>query len=221
MKIGKRIKGYYRIDGIKYPSVTTIIGSMGVPSELLYWYGKVGINEAEKVKRKAGRYGTKLHQCFNKYYFTGSRDIDIRGYERRIDQVNDWIIGNGLAPVWGERVLWDKDLRFAGTADGLFIRNNIKGNREEYILIDWKTGRERVFDEILQCATYASRIDGFTDGRVGGCSIHVGKNDDERVKFRYFSPFALMEAFEMFKHILCLYEYRKNLTTFLRKGVSV
>jgi hypothetical protein len=54
----KRIKNKR---GKDIPSVTEIIGILDKPF-LRYWYGKLGTEECEKIKRESAEYGTSLHE---------------------------------------------------------------------------------------------------------------------------------------------------------------
>jgi hypothetical protein len=59
---------YVTPEGNRYPSVTTVISAREKP-ELKKWKEKVGVKEAEAIKKRAGNRGTKVHKLAE-YYIT-------------------------------------------------------------------------------------------------------------------------------------------------------
>lgn len=61
---------YYIVDEekqIKLPSVTTILGEMMDKSGLLEWQKRVGLEQAEKIAKKAANRGTFMHAVLENY----------------------------------------------------------------------------------------------------------------------------------------------------------
>lgn len=63
-------KRYYVIGEHKYPSVTTILGSMTDSSGLDKWRQRIGEDEANKISKFSANRGTIMHQMIE--YFLGS-----------------------------------------------------------------------------------------------------------------------------------------------------
>lgn len=75
-------KRYYNIDeGKKYPSVTTILGSMTDKSGIAEWRKRVGDKEADRISNFSANRGTVMHQLNE--YFLGSKKKTAR--ERLIE----------------------------------------------------------------------------------------------------------------------------------------
>lgn len=56
--------------GQDIPSVTEIIGILDKPF-LRFWYGNLGTEECEKIKRESAAFGTKIHAEVSKYLTDG------------------------------------------------------------------------------------------------------------------------------------------------------
>ena len=64
-------KRYYNIgEGIKYPSVTTILGAMTDKSGIDKWRKRVGEEKADAISKFSANRGTVMHQLCE--YFLGS-----------------------------------------------------------------------------------------------------------------------------------------------------
>jgi genome maintenance exonuclease 1 len=63
-------KRYYVIGEHKYPSVTTVLGSMTDSSGLDKWRKKIGEEEADRISKFSANRGTIMHQMIE--YFLGS-----------------------------------------------------------------------------------------------------------------------------------------------------
>ena len=88
-------KRYYNIgEGIKYPSVTTILGAMTDKSGIDKWRKRVGEEKADAISKFSANRGTVMHQLCE--YFLGSDKETQR--ERLIDaqtQIGTFVIDNG------------------------------------------------------------------------------------------------------------------------------
>ena len=88
-------KRYYNIgEGIKYPSVTTILGAMTDKSGIDKWRKRVGDKKADAISKFSANRGTVMHQLCE--YFLGSDKETQR--ERLIDaqtQIGTFVIDNG------------------------------------------------------------------------------------------------------------------------------
>jgi CRISPR/Cas system-associated exonuclease Cas4 (RecB family) len=70
-------KRYYNLGkGIKYPSVTTILGAMTDKSGIDKWRKRVGDKEADRISKFSANRGTVMHQFCE--YFLGSEKETVR-----------------------------------------------------------------------------------------------------------------------------------------------
>ena len=202
-EIKKRNKlGLYTVDGEPYRSVTTIIRFMGAPQSLIYWYGKYGTAEANRLTEAHANYGKEVHKACDEAIFKG-RDCMDSEYASRIAAVTAWIEQQGFTPVGGEQTVYNPDLHYAGTVDGILKAS------DSTIIIDFKTRREHRFEEALQLAAYANcPMVQATSAYI----IRMGKTAQYLPEYTLYTKEELATAFEMFKKMLELYNYKKTLS---------
>lgn len=202
MKIKKRKKGYYGVGDERYPSVTTIINAMGVAQELIYWYGKLGYEEANRVKERSGIYGTKLHKAFNSFLFSDDLKIDDQ-YTERLIQFQEWMEKNGYIPIKGEFVVVNATHKYAGTCDLL-----LQGDDGRHAILDFKTGRERKWQELMQLAAYSccDELPDITDVY----SVHVGKTQDAKITITHYGSEDITHGMLAFQSLLDVYKFKKE-----------
>jgi hypothetical protein len=120
MTYARRVDGWYWEDGVPYPSVTAVLGHLG-GRELSEWYGRVGLEEAERVRTTAAEAGTSVHALI-RWTLRGSRvdlagrpadDLVRIGYEAWFG----WARAHRLRPVLTEQYLRHPVLQYAGTMD--------------------------------------------------------------------------------------------------------
>jgi len=111
-------KRHYLVEGIPYPSVTTVLSSL-TKDGLQNWIKKVGVENAEKIKNAAADRGTKLHQMCEDYlhnkpdFAKGMMPPIIALFKQVqpwLDEHVDFIYGNELA-------LYSHSLHTAGRCD--------------------------------------------------------------------------------------------------------
>ena len=89
---------HYKIDGERYPSVTTIL-AMLEKSGLAQWRGAVGNAEADRISREATDYGTAIHALVeqvnrgNRGPFGEPDDTFVQPYVRWFDENVSTVIG--------------------------------------------------------------------------------------------------------------------------------
>jgi hypothetical protein len=101
--------------------------------------------------KEASQAGTKMHfdiECF--YNNVEVDDIGKNTIEYKYFQAfhNDYVVKGGLEPYRTEWMIYDKELRFAGSVDMLY--QNPDGTLEIY---DWKRSKEIKFDNRWQSGT--------------------------------------------------------------------
>lgn len=87
-------KRYYIIDeNIKYPSVTTILGSMSDKSGLDDWIKRVGKKEADRISKFSANRGTIMHQLCE-YYLTSPNEDPFKKLNDAKKELKNFIKNN-------------------------------------------------------------------------------------------------------------------------------
>jgi hypothetical protein len=149
---GKRV--YATPDGKKYPSVTTVLGS--IPNPFLHeWRAKVGKVEAQKISNRAANRGTKLHGLCEAYLKSEPVAFAPADFEVKELFNHMKVELNKIEEVHAlEKRIWSHKLRVAGTVDCI-----AKIDGKMYI-VDFKTSsrfksREDIDSYFMQCAAYS------------------------------------------------------------------
>ena len=148
---------YATPEGIRYPSVTTVIGQYLDKSWLYAWQERMGKDKAQEYTNKAARRGSQLHKIVEKYLL--NEELGFMSVETKMlfDSIKD-VLDQRISLVYGvEYPLYSHRLKTAGKADGIVIFDNKK------TIFDLKTSsREKNEDEILgyflQTSTYALMV---------------------------------------------------------------
>jgi CRISPR/Cas system-associated exonuclease Cas4 (RecB family) len=130
-------KRYYTLpDGIKLPSVTTVLGALKKDA-IMAWRRKVGEDVANAISKKATSRGTNVHTICENYlnnkddYMKGIMPdalemfISLKPYLNKINNIH-----------YQEQALWSKQLGMAGRVDC------IAEYEGELSVIDFKTSRK-------------------------------------------------------------------------------
>lgn len=151
---------HYKVDGERYPSVTTVLTILE-KSGLAKWRGSVGNAEADRIGKEAADYGTAIHALVeqinlgNRGPFGEPDDTVVKAYI-------DWYDENVAAVLGAERLCISRQLKYAGTADGVVM---LKGDTDATV-IDLKTSKTDLGQRewALQLAAYALALeeDGIT-----------------------------------------------------------
>lgn len=162
------------VDGIWYPSITTIIGAQPHPW-LDTWRAKWGSLADRKVKA-ASDVGTQFHSCVEQYLDTGGYIIpSTSSYYSRVNGMMQsfiqWAVSvNGEVHATELKVI-SKLHTFSGTLDGVGL---FEGKPTVY---DWKTSA-RIYDDYqLQLVAYAQAYKEQTGIEIKqGLIVHVSKD---------------------------------------------
>jgi hypothetical protein len=164
-----RRAGYYLIDGVSYPSVTTILGILAKPA-LITWAAK---QAAKAVLKDPILYDTPHAAAAAIYTIDGEKATDRGRDAHKVAEEYTRAIIKGTAdqftsenayfpairsffeqikpePIAIEVVLFNTEHAYAGTAD---LLAKIGG---KLALIDWKTSKYAYEDYQLQLAAYAN-----------------------------------------------------------------
>ena len=153
----------YEIDGIEYPSVTTILNVVAKPF-LIKWangLGKKGIDYEEYLKNSAG-IGTLTHLLIENHIKKMQTDPNtLKQYKNeQIDIANKyfesfkkWYDTEEITPVLSECSMVSKELGYGGTCDFVFIDKN-----NDTFLIDFKTTTHIQKDYFIQMMAYSELL---------------------------------------------------------------
>ena len=159
---------YEAPDGLKYPSITTVLGKRpGKQEGLQRWRDRVGEEQARMISGKAARRGTVFHNIVENYL----KNADISDY--KAEHFLAWCMFNELTftlnnnidvVVLQEQTMHSPKYKVAGRCD--FV-GEYKG---KLAIVDFKTTttekkEEWIEDYFIQCAAYATMFEEHT-GRV-------------------------------------------------------
>ena len=141
---------YQTPDNKWYPSVTTVIG--WDKSKLDDWRERVGIEEAQRITKEAGRRGTAVHDMTELYIKHDFMDKKNKFY--KLFMMLKYKLDNITTVVGMETPLYSDTLQLAGRVDCI---GDSKGKR---CIIDFKTStrmkrEEWITDYWLQCTAYS------------------------------------------------------------------
>lgn len=126
----------YTVDGVRYPSVTTIIGQTLPNPGIAAWKLRVGEEEAQRVSKEATDWGTGIHALVEAVNRGKRADLNeeesllVAPYTRWHDEHVGLILG-------AEKMLVSHAHGYAGTTDAIAI---MKGDRYPSIL-DFKSSK--------------------------------------------------------------------------------
>lgn len=146
-------KRYYTTpDGVKLPSVTTVIGAKGKQA-IMEWRKRVGEEEANRVSKKASSRGTNVHTLCERYLNNEPLGmimpdalemfLPLKPYLNRINNIH-----------YQECALWSLKLGMAGRVDCIAEFDGVLS------VIDFKTSKrvkkkEDIDSYFAQCVAYA------------------------------------------------------------------
>jgi genome maintenance exonuclease 1 len=178
-------KRYYTTpDGIRLPSVTTVLGSDPAKrAAIAKWRERVGAEEANRVAKKATSRGTNVHTLCEKYlnndpkYLLGvmpdALDMfkPLRPILNRINNIH-----------YQECALWSVQLGMAGRVDCIAEFDGVLS------VIDFKTSkkvkkREDIKDYFAQCVAYACMYEELVGQGIDQIVIIMAVENDEPLLF--------------------------------------
>jgi ATP-dependent exoDNAse (exonuclease V) beta subunit len=157
---------YYEVDGKLYPSVTSILSCLAKPPQLIKWIADVGYNESQKVLKKAGARGTRVHEAIESILLEDGVKYKLKGDEPKlVEQFNKWMEEYKPQIEQTEGTLYSKNHEFAGTTDLIAIIDKRR------VLIDFKTSTrvQKVYG--LQLAAYKKAYEEMTGLEIDDCYV--------------------------------------------------
>lgn len=116
---GGVVRLYKTPEGNLYPSVTSVLGTMGDKSALDEWISRVGIEEADRKTKRSGVRGTNVHLLCEKFIL--NQEIN---YKKEMpinvlmfNQLKSELANNVDNIYSSEGMLYSDKLRVAGTMD--------------------------------------------------------------------------------------------------------
>ena len=160
----------YDVQGLKLPSVTTILDKTKDKTYLDRWKAKVGHEEAARIKNLSSKRGTSMHKFIEKH-ITGSGYDDLTEVGQQAKPMAQKIIAVVLTPVteyYGSEVSLYYPGLYAGSTDLVCVHNDID------TIIDFKQANKPkredwIDDYFLQISAYAMAHD-----YVHGSNIQQG-----------------------------------------------
>ena len=158
---------FYDFQGMRLPSVTTILAKTKNQEYLTRWKNKGGHEKAESIKNLSSKRGTAMHKILEKHiHGTGYDDLTPIGREAK--PMAQKIIEVGLVPIeeyYGSEVMLHYPGLYAGSTDLVCIHNDLE------TIVDFKQSNrpkkeEWVDDYYLQIAAYAMAHDAYYGSRI-------------------------------------------------------
>jgi len=170
-------KRYYLVNDKKYPSVTTILGSMTDSSGLDEWRSRIGHAEADRISKFSANRGTIMHQMIE--YYLGSSFDSIR--DRLLDAQHKIISFAKEEGFSDEELVVGRKLFYSFYNNGLF--NKIK--------------RVVSIEETLyspQMGGYAGRVDNIYESVLSHLLILDFKTSKKRKKKDWIKNYYMQIA---------------------------
>jgi len=153
---------YYDFQGMRLPSVTTILAKTKNQSYLTAWKNRVGHEKAEAIKNLSSKRGTSMHK-FLESHITGVGYDDLTELGCQAKPMAEKIIEIGLTPVeevYGSEVMLHYPGLYAGSTDLVCLHNGLE------TIVDFKQSNrpkkeEWIDDYYLQIAAYAMAHDAY------------------------------------------------------------
>lgn len=146
---------YVTPNGDKYPSATTILGTMSDKSWLDNWRNRIGHEEAYKITAQAGNRGTRLHHMCEQYLLNTPVDMkeETPFAKHLFNQLKSELDKISVVHAIESR-LYSDVYKISGTCDCIGFYNN------KLSVIDFKTSigfkeKSDIDGYFLQCAMYS------------------------------------------------------------------
>tara|TARA_X000001388_G_scaffold75300_2_gene69793 strand:- start:236 stop:910 length:675 start_codon:yes stop_codon:yes gene_type:complete len=178
----------YDVNGIKLPSVTTILSRTKDQRFLKDWKAKVGEKKAEEIKNLSSKRGTLMHK-YLEHYVLGKGYEDLTDLGQASKKMAEKVIEIGLTPVseyFGSEVTLYYPGLYAGATDLVCMHNDME------TIVDFKQAnrpkREEWIDDYkMQVAAYAMAHDHIHGSNIRQAVIMVCTPD------LYFQEFRIQD----------------------------
>ena len=170
------------IDGVTYPSVTTITGIKPKPW-LDEWLKKP---RSAKIVKLSSQIGTAFHALIEKRleyeYIDGPITKRLRAMFR---EFSEWAYTNEIVTIYQDMRVVSKAHCYSGTLDWIGYH---KDYPDELIIIDWKTSKGIYEDMDLQLVAYAKAYEEQTGEQIKrGLIVNIPKKHGKhKIRIREF-----------------------------------
>ena len=153
---------FYDFQGMRLPSVTTVLAKTKNQAYLTRWKNKVGHEKAESIKNLSSKRGTAMHKFLESHIQgVGYDDLTPIGCEAK--PMAQKIIEMGLTPIseyYGSEVMLHYPGLYAGSTDLVCLHNGVE------TIVDFKQAnspkkKEWIEDYYIQIAAYAMAHDAY------------------------------------------------------------
>jgi len=204
---------YRTKDGVRVPSVTTVLGRFKESGGLIHWAwecGKDGKDYREE-RDKAASAGTLAHEMVEAFVRGTDRPhhaVD-PGIERKAEQAfgafKEWAGATRLQVTHPELRLVSERFAFGGTLDAILVSDKVA-------IGDWKTSNNVYGDYLCQVAAYGLLWEeNFPDQPITG-GYHIIRFDKEYGDFHHHAYPELDDARQMFLHLRDAYALDKRVS---------
>jgi len=150
-------KDYEDKDGIRYYSVTTMLGIIRKP-ELERWRGDKGNQIADQILEVAQDFGTAFHEYARIINAGKGHEIDLdevsEGLQAKVKWYRDWYFENVEEVIMAEENIYSKKFQFKGTPDLVAKLKSIR----TVAIVDYKTGNNIYRDVNYQLSAYKEGV---------------------------------------------------------------
>ena len=160
----------YDVQGMKLPSVTTVLAKTKDQTYLRRWKEKVGDEEAERIKNYSSKRGTAMHKFLEKH-IQGNGHEDLTEIGIQAKPMAQKIIDVGLTPIseyYGTEITLYYPGLYAGSTD-LVCMHNGRETIADFKQANKPKREDWIEDYFLQISAYAMAHD-----YVHGSNIEQG-----------------------------------------------
>ena len=204
---------YKTTDGVRVPSVTTILKVLDKSNYLVPWANKLGMEgiDAMKYRDEKARVGTLAHEMILSHF--NKREPNLYDFsQREIDQAEnsflkalEWEKRHTINTILVEAHLVSEVNRFGGTID---LYADIDGKLE---LIDWKTGNGIYPEFWFQLAGYGLLLDQQGQEVEARRIVNIGRDETENFIEAVRPGPPLDDEIAIFRACQTIYECKKRL----------
>jgi genome maintenance exonuclease 1 len=156
VRIDGEIRHYLTPTGEKYPSVTTVLDKTSDKTHLEAWRKRVGVEEANRITKRATTRGTAVHTLCEKFVLNEEIDLskEMPFNVQMFKQLERFLTSNVNNIRGSELSLFSHKLKVAGSCD------LIANYKNHAAIIDFKTSnklkrKDWIENYFLQCAMYS------------------------------------------------------------------
>lgn len=209
--MGTKPEGYFTKDGVRVPSVTTILSRFKESGALIHWAYECGKNgrDYREERDKAASSGTLAHDLVERWIknepltIEGPEDVVLRA-RQAFDVFQEWASQTQLKVTHTELALVSEKYRFGGTLDAMLVNGKLA-------LGDWKTSNAIYADYVSQVAAYGLLWEENHPEQPITGGYHIMRFAKEHPDFEHRFFAEVEDAKNMFLCLVKAYEYDKNL----------